>query len=134
MARISSFVASVAAAAALTAGIPGSAVAADQGAVSAQGSKCSTVWASNGKGSIRVCWTWYKSATSNSYYGSFRGTFYDHDKDGKWVILQAKWAGRGWTPIRTAANGGSFAGDYRGLNGLNFRACVGGGNCGSPAV
>ncbi|MGW4979171.1 hypothetical protein [Streptomyces mirabilis] len=134
MVKIRSLVASMAAAAALTAGFAGSSMAADQSTVSAQGSKCSTVWASNGKGSVNVCWTWYKSASGNSYYGSFWGDFYDHATDGKWVILQAKWSGKGWGPIRTAANGGSFSGDYSGLNGLNFRACLTGGYCGSPAV
>ncbi|MFJ9684016.1 hypothetical protein ACIRP2_39410 [Streptomyces sp. NPDC101194] len=135
MRKIKSLAASMAAAAALTVGFASSAMAADQSAISIQSSKCSTVWTSNSKGSINVCWTWYKSASSNSYYGSFWGTFYDHaPTDGKWVILQAKWSGRDWTPIRTAANGGSFSGDYSGLNGLNFRACLTGGYCGSPAA
>ncbi|MFE5255951.1 hypothetical protein [Streptomyces coelicoflavus] len=133
MTKTKSFVASMAAAAALTVGFSGPAVATDQGAATAQGSKCTTVRTSNGKGSVYVCWSWHKSASGKSYYGSFSGKFYDHAKDGKWVILQAKWSGKGWTPIRTAANGESFSGDYSGLNGLNFRACLTGGYCGTPA-
>ncbi|GAA2484777.1 hypothetical protein [Streptomyces gobitricini] len=49
------------------------------------------------------------------------------------MILQAKWKNKNWGPIRTAANGGSFAGDYSGLNGLNFRVCLTGGHCGKGA-
>jgi hypothetical protein len=133
MAKTRSLVASMAAAAVLTVGFTGTAGAADQGTVSAQGSKCSTLWTSNGKGSVYLCWSWYKSASGKSYYGSFSGKFYDHAKDSKWVILQAKWSGKGWGPIRTAAKGESFSGDYSGLNGLNFRACLTGGYCGTPA-
>ncbi|NJP72779.1 hypothetical protein [Streptomyces sp. C1-2] len=133
MIRISSLVASMAAATALTVGLTGGATAATQTAASAQGSKCTTVTSSDGAGQVYVCWSWTKSASGNSYYGSFHGKFYDRATDGKWVILQAKWSGSGWTPIRTAANGESFAGDYSGLNGLNFRACVTGGHCGSAA-
>lgn len=134
MNTITSLVTATAAAAALTLGLANSATATDQSAASAQGHQCSTVWTSNRDGSANVCWSWTKSASGTSYYGSFSGDFYDHAKDGKWVILQAKWSGRGWTPIRTAANGGSFSGDYSGLNGLNFRACLTGGHCGHPAV
>ncbi|QIJ65476.1 hypothetical protein [Streptomyces sp. JB150] len=69
-----------------------------------------------------------------TYYGSYQGKFYDHKIDGKYVLLQAKWKGQHWTTIRTAANGEDFSGDYSKLNGLNFRACLQGGeNCGAPA-
>ncbi|MEW2221053.1 hypothetical protein AB0939_17445 [Streptomyces sp. NPDC006990] len=134
MSKVGVLAAALAAAAVLTTGCGGSAVAAGQDAASARSSTCATVWTSNGKGSIRVCWSWYRSSGGGSYYGSYWGTFYDHAKDGKWVILQAKWAGRGWKPVQTAANKGTFSADYRGLKGLTFRACLTGGHCGSPAV
>lgn len=97
------------------------------------GSADRTLWTDNGAGSIKIHWTWHHSASSNSYYGSFNGTFYDHKKDGKYVLLQAKWKGAGWTTIRSAGVSGTFGGDYHDLNGLNFRACLQGGHCGTPA-
>ncbi|GAB3152657.1 hypothetical protein GCM10027290_43680 [Micromonospora sonneratiae] len=103
------------------------------GDISLNGSKCATVWTSNRAGSIYVCWTWYLSSDGVNYYGSFWGTFYDHAIDDRWVILQAKWYGRDWTPLRTAQNGGNFSGDYSGLRNLTFRACLTGGYCGAAA-
>ncbi|OKK08174.1 hypothetical protein AMK26_03895 [Streptomyces sp. CB03234] len=115
---------------------PAAATPADNGDVRAAGSGSAdrTLRTSNGAGSVRVKWTWHSSANGKSYYGSFWGTFYDHaPKDKKYVLLQAKWQGKGWTTIRTAAKGGTFSGDYSGLKGLNFRACLQGGKCGAPA-
>ncbi|CAM2987632.1 hypothetical protein G3260_006321 [Streptomyces albus] len=132
MVKFRSLIASMVAATALTTGFVGSAAAAEQSSVSAQGSKCATVWASNGKGSVHVCWNWHKNSRG-TYDGTYRGKFYDYAKDGRWVILQARWAGRGWTPVKTAANGESFSADFYGISGLNFRACLTGGYCGSPA-
>lgn len=99
----------------------------------AWGSAHRVLWTSNGAGSIDIKWTWHSSADGKTYYGSFGGKFYDHKIDKKYVLLQAKWQGKGWTTIRTAANGESFKGDYSKLKGLNFRACLQGGNCGAPA-
>ncbi|MDF4252143.1 hypothetical protein [Streptomyces sp. WMMB303] len=132
MVKIRPLIAAMAAATALTTGFAGSAVAAEQGSSSAQGSKCTTLWTSNGKGSVYVCWSWHKNS-KGTYDGTYSGKFYDHAKDGKWVILQARWACRGWTPVQTAANGESFSSDFYGISGLNFRACLTGGYCGSPA-
>jgi hypothetical protein len=101
--------------------------------VTATSQKCSLLWTSNSAGSIDVCWTWNPSADGVNYYGSFWGYFYDHATDGRWVILQATWTGSGWHAIRTAANGGTFSGDYSGLRNLTFRACLTGGYCGSAA-
>ncbi|MFF1699352.1 hypothetical protein ACFVXC_37965 [Streptomyces sp. NPDC058257] len=107
----------------------------DSGDIRAAGSGSAdrTLWTSNRAGQINIHWDWKSSADGKSYYGSFWGKFYDHKKDGKYVLLQAKWKGQDWTTIRTAANGEDFRGDYSKLNGLNFRACLQGGNCGAPA-
>ncbi|MEV5932953.1 hypothetical protein AB0L56_09415 [Streptomyces sp. NPDC052079] len=99
----------------------------------ASGSANRVLWTSNRAGSIKIKWTWHSSADGKTYYGSFAGKFYDHKIDGKYVLLQAKWQGKGWTTIRTAANGESFRGDYSKLKNLNFRACLQGGNCGAAA-
>ncbi|WP_432134591.1 MULTISPECIES: hypothetical protein [unclassified Streptomyces] len=110
-----------------------SAASVSAAAAAASGRADRTLWTSNGAGSIAVHWDWKRSADGRTYYGSFWGTFYDHKKDGKYVLLQAKWKGRGWTTIRSAAYGGTFKGDYSKLSGLNFRACLQGGHCGAAA-
>ncbi|RCV51869.1 hypothetical protein [Marinitenerispora sediminis] len=104
------------------------------GDVAATGSARRTLWTSNRAGSIDVSWTWSPSA-GGGYHGRFQGRFTDRaPNDGRWVILQARWEGRGWTPVATAANGGTFDRNYQpGTRGLNFRACLTGGYCGSPA-
>ncbi|MGS2588569.1 hypothetical protein [Streptomyces hebeiensis] len=108
--------------------------AADRGEVRAgSGNASRTLWTSNRAGSISIKWTWHSSADGKTYYGSYSGKFYDHKLDKKYVLLQAKWQGKGWTTIRTAANGENFKGDYSKLKGLNFRACLQGGNCGAAA-
>ncbi|GAA4900875.1 hypothetical protein ACFPM3_27395 [Streptomyces coeruleoprunus] len=102
-------------------------------AAASSGKASRTLWTSNRAGEIRITWDWKRSADGRTYYGSFWGTFHDHKIDKKYVLLQAKWQGQGWTTIRTAAKGESFKGDYSKLKGLNFRACLQGGHCGTPA-
>ncbi|MEU0934222.1 hypothetical protein [Embleya sp. NPDC005971] len=126
-------VAALTATLALTLGFAGTATEAGA-ATSALGDACRTVVTSNSAGKVYVCWNWYPNSSGN-YNGRFHGTFYDlNPKDGRWVILQARWKGQGWTPVATAANGGNFDRDYTNLRDLNFRACLTGGYCGSPAV
>jgi hypothetical protein len=132
--KIRTLIAIFAVTAAMTAGFTGSTVAAEQQPAAAQGSSCAYLYTLSGKGQIDICWTWTRSASGSSYYGSYWGTFYDTaPTDGRWVILQARWAGQNWTTVDSASAGGGIARDYSGLNSLNFRACATGGYCGSPA-
>ncbi|MBC2876609.1 MULTISPECIES: hypothetical protein [Streptomyces] len=98
-----------------------------------QGEAHRTVWTSDRSGEVQVNWEWAGNG-KGSYDGHYWGKFYDHKMDGKYVVLQAKWEGRGWFTVQSAQNGEGFNSRFHDIKGLNFRACLqGGGKCGAAA-